>query len=157
MKEQNLLAITEDQQTKTKFALLKNKSFLFIWLSSIFTSLASSMYTLIASWYVVKKLGAGEISGIVLMVTSIPRLLLMPIGGVVADRFKRSQIMIVSGSTRALLIFIMALCMMTNALSIPLLLVFAFLFGTLEDSIGQQPHRFYQLSFQRNIYHKQIL
>lgn len=91
------------------------------------------------------------------MVTTIPRLLLMPIGGVVADRFKRSQIMIVSGSTRALLIFIMALCMMTNALSIPLLLVFAFLFGTLEDSIGQQPHRFYQLSFQRNIYHKQIL
>ena len=61
MKEQNLLAITEDQQTKTKFALLKNKSFLFIWLSSIFTSLASSMYTLIASWYVVKGLGAGQI------------------------------------------------------------------------------------------------
>ena len=132
MKEQNVLAKTEERQTNTKFALFKNKSFLLVWLAGIFTSLAGSMYTLTVSWYVVKESGAGQILGVVLMVASIPRLFLMPVGGVTADRFKRSRIMIVSDSARALLIFVMAFCVMTNVLSIPLLLVFAFLFGTLE-------------------------
>jgi hypothetical protein len=60
MKEQNVLARTDEQQTSTKFALFKNKSFLLVWLAGIFTSLAGSVYTLTVSWYVVKETVAGD-------------------------------------------------------------------------------------------------
>ncbi len=67
------------------------------------------------------------------MVTMIPRVLLMTVGGVWADRFKRSKIMVVSSFMRCLLIFIMITLLHLYLLNLWSLLVFALLFGILDS------------------------
>ena len=113
-------------------SVFKNKQFILIWLASTFTGLAFSIYLLTESWYVVQGLNKESMLGIVMMMTTIPRLLLMTIGGVVADRFKRSHILFTVNVTRGLFILGMFFIMLTGDLSIWLLAAFALGFGTLD-------------------------
>jgi len=61
--------------------------------------------TLAETWYVVSTLHAKERLGIVIIALSVPRVLFMMIGGVVADRMKRSTILVVFPSLRVALMF----------------------------------------------------
>ncbi len=93
--------ISQQVQPKyTSMSLFKNRAFLFLWLSSTSSFLALSTYLFAEQWYVIRSLGQESALGIVMMVTLIPRVLLMTVGGVWADRFKRSKIMLVSSFTR---------------------------------------------------------
>ncbi|PEE40276.1 MFS transporter [Bacillus pseudomycoides] len=126
--------ISQQAQPKyTSISLLKNRAFLFLWLSSTASFLALSTYLFAEQWYVIRALGQESALGIVMMVTMIPRVLLMTVGGVWADRFKRSKIMVVSSFTRCLLIFIMITLLHLHLLNFWSLLVFALLFGILDS------------------------
>ena len=126
--------ISQQAQPKyTSISLFKNRAFLFLWLSSTASFLALSTYLFAEQWYVIRALGQESALGIVMMVTMIPRVLLMTVGGVWADRFKRSKIMLVSSFTRCLLIFIMITLLHLHLLNLWSLLVFALLFGILDS------------------------
>ncbi|MCW9134309.1 MFS transporter [Bacillus paramycoides] len=126
--------ISQQAQPKyTSISLFKNRAFLFLWLSSTASFLALSTYLFAEQWYVIRALGRESELGIVMMVTMIPRVLLMTVGGVWADRFKRSKIMVVSSFTRCLLIFIMITLLHLHLLNLWSLLVFALLFGILDS------------------------
>ncbi|MDM5189070.1 MFS transporter [Bacillus sp. DX4.1] len=123
------------QQVQSKYAsisLLKNRAFLFLWLSSTTSFLALSTYLFAEQWYVIRSLGQESALGIVMMVTMIPRVLLMAVGGVWADRFKRSKIMLASSFARCLLIFLMITLLHLHLLHLWSLLGFALLFGILD-------------------------
>ncbi|MFJ8530317.1 MFS transporter [Bacillus sp. NPDC094106] len=125
--------ISQQVQPKcTSISLFKNRAFLFLWLSSTTSFLALSTYLFAEQWYVIRALGQESALGIVMMVTMIPRVLLMTVGGVWADRFKRSKIMLVSSFTRCLLIFVMITLLHLHLLNLWSLLVFALLFGILD-------------------------
>jgi DHA3 family macrolide efflux protein-like MFS transporter len=119
-------------QTRTKNAIWTNTRFLVLWLCSGLTSLAFSVYLLSESWYVVQKLDLEVWLGIVLMVTTIPRVLLMMVGGVLADRLTRSKILSVLNISRGVMIAAMVVLLSFNALSIWGLLGFALFFGILD-------------------------
>ncbi|MGY3186575.1 MFS transporter [Lysinibacillus sp. TE18511] len=112
--------------------LLLNRSFLFLWLSSTFSFLALSTYLFAEQWYIVRVLKQEAVLGIVLMVTMIPRIFLMTIGGVWADRIKRSKIMLFSSLTRCILVLIMILFLQLSWLQIWPLICFAVLFGCVD-------------------------
>lgn len=112
--------------------LLLNRSFLFLWLSSTFSFLALSTYLFAEQWYIVRILKQEAVLGIVLMVTMIPRIFLMTIGGVWADRIKRSRIMTFSSLTRCILVLIMLLFLQLSWLQIWPLICFAVLFGCVD-------------------------
>ncbi|WDW10030.1 MFS transporter [Priestia aryabhattai] len=125
--------VKENAQAHTKEAtLFKSKPFIFALLSIIFNSLGMSIYLLTESWYVVNHLGMGNVLGIVLMATAIPRLILMPIGGVLADRFKRTKIMFISDFLRGILLVGMVIFFMFGTLTFPFLIGFALIFGILD-------------------------
>lgn len=115
-----------------KSSILKNSKFIFAFSANILTGLAFSAYSLTEVWYVVNKLGLGNLVGVVMMVTAIPGLLFMLLGGIVTDRFSKSKIMVVANGLRVVLIAILLAILQLDLLNLFVLLVFAFLFGTLD-------------------------
>lgn len=113
-------------------SLFKQKSFLLVWTATLFTGLATSFFLLAESWYVVRHLGMEKSLPIVLMVTALPRLFFMSLGGVLADRVRRTRILFISDIVRSLLIFMMVAFLLMQYLPFWLLLIFALFFGILD-------------------------
>ncbi|WP_055108695.1 MFS transporter [Paenibacillus ihumii] len=122
----------EAQAMAEEAPLFKNKVFMLAFLSLILNSLSTSVFLLTESWYIVNYLGKGSSLGIVLMMAAIPRLLLMPIGGVIADRFKKTHIMFLSDASRSILLVIMLVAFQMNTLSLAWMASFALVFGILD-------------------------
>lgn len=122
----------QQSSDSVKGSLIRNRTFMFFIASMIFTSLTTPMYMLIESWYVVDYLHMPTMLGIVLMVTAIPRVILMTVGGVLSDRFSKTKIMFLSDFIRFLLLISMAVLFAQGLLIFGVLLVFAALFGILE-------------------------
>lgn len=117
---------------KLSSSLIKNRAFVFLWLSSSTSFLALSTYLFAEQWYIVTKLKNEPALGIVMMVTMVPRVLLMVIGGVWSDRAKRSLIMLVSSMIRCLLVVSIVFFLQLNLLELWALIIFALLFGIVD-------------------------
>jgi MFS transporter, DHA3 family, macrolide efflux protein len=115
-----------------KQALIRNKKFMSLMLVRILTGLSFGMYLLGESWYVVNELNMKSYLGIILMLTSIPRLLLMIFGGFLSDKYSKTKIMFLSLVTRGLLVFTLVGLIITENVNILLLLPYAFIFGVLD-------------------------
>ncbi|WP_348945859.1 MFS transporter [Chitinibacter sp. FCG-7] len=113
-------------------ALFRNRNFILLWLASIVGNFALAVAMLAETWFVVKTLGAKEQLGIVMIAGSVPRIALMAIGGVLADRMRRSRIILVSLGSRVLMLFALVGLLAIGRLDIWALTVFAFLYGALD-------------------------
>lgn len=109
--------------------LLHNHNFRMLLVSSIFSSFSISMYLLIEQWYVVNELGVPKLVGAVLLATTLPRVIFMFVGGMLADRLRKSRIIFFSLLTRSILMLLAALLAEGNFLHLLPLLFFAVTFG----------------------------
>lgn len=109
--------------------LLHNHNFRMLLVSSIFSSFSISMYLLIEQWYVVNELGVPKLVGAVLLATTLPRVIFMFVGGMLADRLRKSRIIFFSLLTRSILMLLAALLAEGNLLHFLPLLFFAVTFG----------------------------
>ncbi|WP_146013564.1 MFS transporter [Terribacillus saccharophilus] len=109
--------------------LLYNHNFRMLLVSSIFSSFSISMYLLIEQWYVVHELGVPKLVGAVLLATTLPRVIFMFVGGMLADRLRKSRIIFFSLLTRSILMLLAALLAEGNFLHLLPLLFFAVTFG----------------------------
>jgi len=128
-REHTLTSLTDNNAASSLF---KNRAFVFLWLSSTTSFLALSTYLFAEQWYIITVLNKEGALGIVLMVTMIPRVLFMTIGGVWADRYRRSRIMLVSSLVRCLLVVMMILFLQMSLLELWPLIGFALLFGVVD-------------------------
>jgi MFS family permease len=112
--------------------LYPNRSFARVWLASIVANLALSVATLAETWYVVSVLHAKERLGLVIIALSVPRVIFMMIGGVVADRSRRSAIPVASMLVRVLLMFSVAVLLHFGRIELWGLTLFAFAYGVLD-------------------------
>jgi MFS transporter, DHA3 family, macrolide efflux protein len=115
-----------------KQALIKNKKFMSLMLVRNLTGLSFGMYLLSESWYVINELNMKSYLGIILMLTSIPRLLLMIFGGFLSDKYSKTKIMFMSLVTRGLLVFTLVGLIITENVNILIMLPYAFIFGILD-------------------------
>lgn len=113
-------------------ALFKNRNFILLWLASVVGNFALAVAMLAETWFVVKTLGAKEQLGLVMIAGSVPRIALMAVGGVLADRMRRSRIILVSLGTRVLMLFGLVGLLALGKLDIWALTAFAFLYGALD-------------------------
>ena len=113
-------------------SLLKNRSFIFLWLSSTTSFVALSSYLFAEQWYIITVLKMESALGIVLMITMIFRVLFMTVGGVWADRYRRSRIMLVSSLIRCVIVIVMIFFLQMSILEIWSLIGFAILFGIVD-------------------------
>lgn len=74
-------------------ALFQNRPFLLLWASEFFLTFGFSTMMTTVSWYVVQKLGELVYLSLVLTAASLPRVIMMVVGGIVADRKQKSVIL----------------------------------------------------------------
>lgn len=113
-------------------SLFKQKHFLFLWIAGLFSSLSVSFFMFSQSWYVVEVLKLEASLGLIFIAASVPRLLFMALGGVIADRMSRSLIMFISDVTRALLIVGLVVLLVLDMISLWTFVGFALVFGVLD-------------------------
>ncbi|KOS61604.1 MULTISPECIES: MFS transporter [Lysinibacillus] len=119
-------------EEKDSSSLLKNRAFVFLWLSSTTSFVALSTYLFAEQWYIITVLKMESALGIVMMMTMIFRVLFMTVGGVLADRFRRSRIMLISSFIRCVIVVVMILFLQMSILEIWSLIGFAILFGIVD-------------------------
>ncbi|MDR6224165.1 MFS transporter [Desmospora profundinema] len=112
--------------------LFQNRSFWLIWLSSLFATFAFSIFLLAQSWYVVDELGRSASLGVVLMAASIPRVLTMLLGGMLADQVRRTWILFVTNLMQVCLMLLFVMMLMSGRLDWTYLMINAMLFGFLD-------------------------
>lgn len=85
--------------------LLETRRFRRLWIGAGLSMLADQAFLVALTWLVLRVAGAGVELGTVLAVASIPGIILMPLGGVVSDRFSPTPILLLASAIRTLLIF----------------------------------------------------
>lgn len=113
-------------------ASLRQPRFLALWFTTLLSVFSLSVAWVTESWYAIKVLGRESDYGYILIAATVPRLIFMLAGGVLADRVAKSRLLTFSLSFRALLIALLGWLMLQDAASFGLLLAFAFCYGLLD-------------------------
>ncbi|PEB48812.1 MFS transporter [Bacillus thuringiensis] len=124
----------ELQQNKTDLEgsgkpLLKNTNFLFLWAATLFSSFALAFFTFSQTWYIAKTLNLEASLGVVFVALSVPRLIFMIIGGAVADKFPKKNIMFYSNIIRAILVATILTWFIVGDVTLYTFALFALFFG----------------------------
>lgn len=100
--------------------------------SGIASTLGDAIYLIVLAWYITQIYGSGTLMGSVLLTVGITRIFFMLMGGVVADRWRPKQLMILSSILRALLVSILGIIVFYTTVPVWVLLGIAFLFGMID-------------------------
>src|ERR671912_85819 len=84
--------------------LRRNRSFRQLWLGQVVSQMGDWFNTIALYTIILKLTGSGRDVGLLLVARFIPSFLFGPIAGVIADRFSRQRIMIVSDLLRAVVV-----------------------------------------------------
>ncbi len=113
---------------------LRDANFLRFWAATVMSALGDSANFILVSWFVVDMTASGGALGTTLLCMSLPRLLFMLAGGVVADRIERKTIMVFSVLARTVVIGVFSLVLATadRALYQYAIYVMAIMFGIVD-------------------------
>jgi len=75
---------------------LKHRPFALLWAGQTVSRFGDSLHRIALAWWVLEKTGSATAMGTVLVLTQIPLLIFLLIGGIVVDRFPRIRIMFLS-------------------------------------------------------------
>ncbi|WP_028401403.1 MFS transporter [Ectobacillus panaciterrae] len=114
---------------KESSSLFRNVNFLYLWAATLFSSFALSFFTFSQTWYIVKKLDLEASLGLVLVASSVPRLVFMIVGGAVADKFPKKNIMFFSNIARILLVTALLTWLILDNVTLHTFIFFALFFG----------------------------
>ncbi|MEN1936684.1 MFS transporter [Paenibacillus sp. 102] len=109
--------------------LLKNTNFLFLWAATLFSSFSLAFFTFSQTWYIAKTLNLEASLGVVFVALSVPRLIFMIVGGAVADKFPKKNIMFYSNIIRALLVATILTWFIVGHVTLYTFALFALFFG----------------------------
>lgn len=113
-------------------SVLRFRDFRLLWLSQAASVMGDALILVAIGLYVTRLTGdAGDV-GLVLTSYSLPLVLWLLIGGVVADRLPRQQVMVVSDAVRGTLHALLAVLIAVGAVRIWQMMVIGVLFGTAE-------------------------
>lgn len=111
---------------------LQIRDFRLLWLGQAVSVVGDEFYFIALSWLTLQLTGSALALGGVLTAAAIPRGILMMAGGALSDRLSRRQVMLISDSTRAVLVAILAGVTLTGVVQLWHLYVLAVLFGTID-------------------------
>ncbi|PEY31540.1 MFS transporter [Bacillus cereus] len=115
--------------TESGIPLLKNTNFLFLWAATLFSSFSLAFFTFSQTWYIAKTLNLEASLGVVFVALSVPRLIFMIVGGAVADKFPKKNIMFYSNIIRALLVATILIWFIVGHVTLYTFALFALFFG----------------------------
>lgn len=124
-----MVTLSDHKPQVMQQSVLKNRNFLYLLIAALFSSPGYYVYLISMEWLMLTIHDNRFYFGMLFFAASIPRLLLLSIGGIVADRFNKRTILFVSDITRALLIVALIFLIWNGSVSVGHLLVMATLFG----------------------------
>ncbi|WP_078596316.1 MFS transporter [Evansella clarkii] len=117
-------------------SLFRNRPFIFLFIGGFLAIIGFSMFFMTTSWFVISDLGSARSLGIILIAITVPRILMMAFGGVLADKFKKTTIMFSTSSIQGVLLVIIFLLHHADQLTFAYLIILGFFFGTLDAFSG---------------------
>lgn len=75
---------------------LQHRPFALLWAGQTTSRLGDNLYRIALAWWVLEKTGSATAMGTVLVLSQIPMLLFLLVGGVIVDRFPRIRIMFIA-------------------------------------------------------------
>ena len=122
---------SERRAPPARWQVLRSRSFLVL-LAAQAASLLGDFFNYVAvAWLVLELTGSNLAVGAVLAAASVPRAVLMLLGGAVSDRFSPRTSMLVGGLARALVMGTLATLALTHSVQLWQLFVGSFLIGTI--------------------------
>ncbi len=124
------MTVTKAIGDRFRFArALRSRPFALLWLGQTISTLGDGAYLTALAWQVLILTGSGAAMGIVLIATSVPRVVFLLLGGVIADRLPRRLVMLWADAGRALAVGAIAVLGYTNTLQFWQLIALGLLFG----------------------------
>lgn len=117
-------------------SLFRNRTFVFLFIGSFLAIIGFSMFFMTTTWFVISDLESSSSLGIILVAITVPRILMMAFGGVLADKFKKTTIMFSTSSMQGLIVMIIFLLANANQLTLEYLIIFGAFFGALDAFSG---------------------
>ncbi len=114
---------------RSALAPLAARPFRWFWLGQGISALGDRSYEIALVWLLVALTGSTLIVGTVMTVAYIPTIVLLALGGVVADRFNRRGIVIWSDLLRAIVTLVFAVLVSLHYISLPLVFVLVVVYG----------------------------
>jgi MFS family permease len=115
---------------RVRFArALRSQPFAFLWAGQTISALGDGAFTVALAWSILLLTGSATALAEVLIAQSVPRLIFLLVGGVVADRLPRRAILFWSDSCRAVAVLLIALLYWQHHLALWQILGLAVLFG----------------------------
>ena len=111
---------------------LRHRPFAFLWAGQTISRLGDNLYRIALAWWVLEKTGSATTMGTVLVLSQIPMLLFLLVGGVVVDRFPRIRIMFVADTLCGLVIGLIAILSWLNRLELWHIYIASMIFGLVE-------------------------
>lgn len=84
-----------------KFSLFSNRRFVIIWGGQTVSGIGDRLLSLALMWWVVQETGSGAAMSATALAVALPRILLGPVSGVLADRINRRTLMMLSNLINA--------------------------------------------------------
>lgn len=100
-----------------------------LWIGSTISLFGDQFYIIALPWLVLELTGSSLALGTVLMVTAIPRALLMLVGGAVTDRFSARRVLLTTAAARTVLVGGVAALIWLHLVELWHLYVLTFAFG----------------------------
>lgn len=110
-------------------ALLSNRAFFWLWLGQTVSGLGNGVYSVGLAWVVYSVTGSSADMGLIMATNALPQLLLLFLGGAVADRYPRVGVLRASDLGAGLVTLVMAVITLVGRPSVPELAGSALLLG----------------------------
>lgn len=111
---------------------LSHRPFALLWAGQTTSRLGDSLHRIALAWWVLEKTGSATAMGTVLVLTQIPLLLFLLIGGVVVDRLPRVRIMFLSDLLSGSVVTFIAVTAWLGVLEIWHIYIASLIFGFVE-------------------------
>lgn len=119
----------QTNQDMEKFLLAKNRNFLFLLISAMFSAPGYYVYLLGCEWLMLTLSDNRVYFGMLFFAAAVPRLIFLTMGGLFADRLNKRTILFISDFSRAVLIGALLIFLWTDTVTSIHLIVLAALFG----------------------------
>src|ERR1051326_3914753 len=118
------------------FSALHYRDFRLLWFGAFTSTCGAFMQALAQGWLVYPITGSALLLGFDGFLATGPMLLFSLFGGVIADRFSRRKVMLISQWVQMILAFILTLLIFTKSVKIWHILLMSFLTGTAQSFSG---------------------
>jgi len=89
---------------KTNLKLLKNKNFILLFLGGFVSRIGNGIHYIALVWFVLDITGSGSATGLILLLSTLPGVIIGPFSGVIADKFDRKKLIVYMDILRGLVV-----------------------------------------------------